>query len=886
MDANPFDQFDTPTATPPVVSSNAPPATSSAPPQNPFDQFDTAASSSSAQPSIAVHAQPQDDELSAGAPITITASRHPTAAQTAPQGYTLHGDFADTMERHANPLPPDVEKNVVNILSTHPLDTAAADARAYLAPLGIYPTASTDPNSKDNFDQVIDYRRKHGTVSDSVVTQLMAPEQAAKVEGVGTDASTATVRGAGDALSAALVTHADSALHALADTVTGNAPNGFANDFSNWENVNQSILKGDEANHPYARLVGQLIGGMALPTGTEGAALEAGKSVLVAGGTMREARAAAASAARSRIASEGAAYGAVHGAATSDNPGVGAVTGADMGAAAGYALAAGGQALGLGGKSAIPAATEGAPESSAPDYVQLARDLNVRRTPATNSRTGTATVVQAGLDALPGGGPIGTAAARETEDLGTAARNVAESAGPVSDRQGAGEAVAQGASQYKAASKAQAKGLYGQRDQLIGGPDTAVPTPNAASAIQDIASRFPTSPAIQQLREHPAIRAIGGALPGEPTSENVPTGILDASGNPITRTVTSGGEPLTLGEVTEALSHVRGVVRNLESQTLNGKATAPVLSRVKQVEQGLENDVMQSARNADVQAGRTPGDPGSAVAAQRDADAFYADRAQALNGALKRPLQSAADDTKVSGESVYNQVSGDMDAQSGNLSRLRETWFRLPQEAKSTFAATKIDDLGRALPGQQNDLGNAWSFQTFLTNLNKLSPQARNIVFGGKADEQLQKIATYANRLRQLDKFRNFSNSAKKYFAGAFIATVGHALMQGDIHSAVEGAAGMMGAWGGAKLLMATPAMRDWTASALKAAADGNENAAGVLTNRLSSLAASQPTLASEINGLKQSILSAANDNIGGRVAASPNANAPQQKKSGQAVAP
>lgn len=488
------------------------------------------------------------------------------------------------------------------------------------------------------------------------------------------------------------------------------------------------------------------------------------------------------------------------------------------------------------------AVATGASPDAAPDYVKLARDLNIRRTPATASRTGVATVAQSGLGALPGGTPVAAGTAREISDLGNAAKGVAESVGNVSSRQGAGEAVAEGAQEYAANSKTEGKSLYAQRDQLIGGPKTPVPTDQTKAALDDISSRFPTSPAIEQLREHPAIRAIADALPDE------------------------SGQPLTLGEVTEALSHVRGVVRNLSAQTLNGKATAPVLSRVKQVEQGLEDDVVNAARNADIAAGRTPGAPGSAVAAQQQADAFWADRSAALNGSLKRPLQSAADDTKVSGEAVYNQVANDMDAKSGNLARLRDTWFRLPDEAKSTFAATKIDDLGRASPGNQNDLGNAWSFQNFLTNLNKLSPQARNIVFGPKADTQLQQIATYANRLRQLDRARNFSNTAKNYFAGAFMATVGGAVMHGDLGTAAEAAMALPATWGGAKLLLSSPAMRDWTAQAMKAMTLGNganrEVALKVLTAKLSRVAATSPAVAAQAKGLQEAITNAANENL------------------------
>lgn len=821
----------------------------------------------------AAPATPASDQF-APLPADATLDNSPATVVAAPT--ETAGTFRDQEPAQAHEMPKEMQGQLVNILSTHPIDTAASDARTFLASHGYYPAPSHDPKYADEFDEVIDYRKQHHAVSSDVQTLLSKPGAE-----VPTGTGAAAVRGAGDGLTAGLLTHVDSALHAASDAVTG-APgsnDGFVDDFHRWEDINQGILRSDEANHPHARLVGQLLGGLAIPTGLEGVGLEAGKSVLTAGGTMREARAAAAAAVRNRVAVEGGAYGGVHGAATAP-PGQevqGAVEGAGLGAAASYGLAAAGQAVpkvgeALGSiKSSVmdalgiaPEAAAAAPEA-APDYVQIARDLNIRRTPSTNSGTGTTTVMQAGLGALPGGTPIGKGAEQEAADLVNAGRSVAEGVGQVSDRQGAGEAIAHGAQQYKATSKDAAKELYNKRDELIGGSDTPVPTNETKSALDDISARFPTSPAIQQLREHPAIRAIGGALPGEPTSVEVPTGILDANGNPLTRTVTSGGEPLTLGEVTEALSHVRGVVRNLTDQSLSGKATAPVLARVQQVKQGLQNDVMNAATRADVAAGREPGAEDSALKAQRDADAFYADRSQALNGALKKPLQSAADDTKMSGESVYNQVLGDTNAKSGNLARLRDTWFRLPPQAKSTFAATAIDDMFHATPGQQNATNTAGSFQTFLTNLSKWSPQARNIVFGAKVDGDLQKIATYADRLRQLDRARNFSNTAQKYFAGAFMATVGGAVMHGDLGHAAEAAMALPATWGGAKLLLATPRMRDWTAQAMKAMAlQGNarETALKVLTKKLGSIAVTDPSIASEASGLQSTILRAANDNL------------------------
>lgn len=756
----------------------------------------------------------------------------------------------DTQPRQvAEKLAPQDEAQLLHILQTGTAD----DARRFAASKGFA--------GPDNFDEIIKARDAGAGVSRNFAYHLpQMPNDAKEMQGPG-----AFGRGIGKN-----VPFIDE-LGAVADSLGGtsgrenvfNSDHSFGELYNRNVDINRGMLDADEANHPVASLTGQILSGLAIPSGLEGVGLNAGKSVLVAGGTMREARAAAAAAVRNRVATIGGVYDGLQGAGNADggigNRIAGGVAGAAEGAAGGYGLTAAGQAvvehapqIWAGIRAPLTADAAGQVEPSpevvgAPDYVQIARDLNIQRTPATNSGTGFATVAQSGLGALPGGSPVAAGTDREVSDLATAAKNVATGVGNVSDRQGAGEAVAQGAQQYKAASRLQANSLYGQRDALIGGPNTPVPTDQAAAAIQDMAAKFPTSPAIQQLREHPAIRAIADALPGQ------------------------NDQPLTLGEVTEALSHVRGVQRNLAATSVT---TGPVLARVNQLEQALENDVKTAASKADIAAGRVPGADGSALKAQNDADAFYADRAAALNGALKRPLQSAADDTKVSGEAVYNQIYGDMNQKSGNLSRLRDTWFRLPEQAKSTFAATAIDDLGRAAPGAQNDAGNAWSFQSFLTNINKLSPQARNIVFGAKADAQLNQVAAYANRLRQLDRARNFSNTAQKYFAGAFMATVGSAVMHGNLGTAAEAAAALPATWGGAKLLLATPKMRDWTVQAMKAissAAQGqnNETAFRVLTNRLGSIAASEPSIADQALGLQRHLMQAVNDNSAHIAAAS-----------------
>jgi hypothetical protein len=663
-------------------------------------------------------------------------------------------------------------------------------------------------------------------------------------------AAAAAARGVGDVPSFGFLDE----LGAVADSLGGtegrenvlNSDKSFGDLYDRNLDINRAMLHADEENHPIARLTGQLIGGMAIPVGLEGVGLQAGKSVLRLGGTMREARAAAAVAVRNRMAAMGGAYGAAHGAGTAEgglgDRALGAATEGAEGAAGSYLLTGAGQMaprlaekLGMG--------------ANKPDYAAMASDLGIERTPATNSRFGMSTAVQAGMDTLPGGNSaVEAGRSAETQGLADAARDVAASTGTVTSREGAGQAVATGAAAYRRATKTAGGKLYRERDALMGGESAPVAMDQTQRTILDLNNQFPNSPAIAQLNEHPVIRRIWQALPGNNTNE------------------------LTLGEATEALSHVRSVVRTLEAKR---DTPTTIISRVARTEQAIEDDVMAAARKADEAAGGRTG-PGSAVQAQIDADRYWADRSRALRGALKTPIASADDNVKVSGESVYNQIYGDMNRKGGNLARLRDTWFRIPTNARRTFTATAIDDLGRATSGQQNDLGTNWSFNTFLTNLDKLSPQARNIVFGTEANTKVSQIAAYASRLKQIDRARNFSNTAKNVFAAVYLTTVGGALWHGNLIGAAEDAAALPATWAGAKLFLATPKMRDWTLQAMKALTGANagkpsDAAFRALTARLKSIAAADPAIAGEALGLQQRILNAVNDNVASAAASGGN---------------
>jgi hypothetical protein len=492
--------------------------------------------------------------------------------------------------------------------------------------------------------------------------------------------------------------------------------------------------------------------------------------------------------------------------------------------------------LGAGGLTMLPRAGLDAVRSlatkHAQDYAALAERLGVTPTPATTGGVG-AQATQMALGNIPGGmHALQPAVEAETGGLQSAAQRTAESIGTISTPEAAGTKLARGAAAYERATSSKGGALYRQRDALMSGPGAPVSMDKTRQAFADFKAGFPTSPALADLIEHPAMRRLENAIPGKmPTDPDA--GIM------------------TLGEATEALSHARSVLRNLYARS---QATPGVIKQIKAIEQALEDDVMNAAKAADQAAGRAAG-PGSAQQAQIDADAYWASRSKALNGSLKTARASSADPLKVSGQKVYEEVSALMGRKGGNLAKLRDIWFRLPQGARRTFAATKLDDMGRATSGAQSDLGTNWSFNTFLTNFDKMSPQARRIVFGANAEPQIKDIAAYANRLRQLGWTRNFSNTAKNLFAGAILSTIGGALWHGDLSGAMEAAGSVPLAYGGAKLFLATPAMRNWTKSAMRVALTENpavqQKGSRYLLSQLGTIAQADPVISAPARALQ-----------------------------------
>jgi hypothetical protein len=87
-----------------------------------------------------------------------------------------------------------------------------------------------------------------------------------------------------------------------------------------------------------------------------------------------------------------------------------------------------------------------------------------------------------------------------------------------------------------------------------------------------------------------------------------------------------------------------------------------------------------------------------------------------------------------------------------------------PQQQKD-FAAATLRRLGRANPSNQDEMGEVFSTERFLTNLGNMSPQARSAIFdrfGPQFRRDLERITAATARIRQAnDVAGNPSGSAQ-----------------------------------------------------------------------------------------------------------------------------
>ncbi|MFC4822231.1 hypothetical protein ACFO6Q_18030 [Dokdonella ginsengisoli] len=394
---------------------------------------------------------------------------------------------------------------------------------------------------------------------------------------------------------------------------------------------------------------------------------------------------------------------------------------------------------------------------------------------ATEGRT--AQALESLLARVPGSaGVMAKFAGKQADQIGDAVRANADGLAVNANPAAAGRAIERGIAGpggFVERFKSQARDLYDRVDQFMPG-DTQVPLRATQSFFARVSTPTKGAEATSALLANPKLSAIGNALDEDMKSA------LAAGGQ-------SGQLPY------EAVKQLRTRVGEMIANA--GLVSDVPRGELKQLYGALSQDI----RN---QAARDP----KAFAATNRAENYYRagmDRLERVEAVVDRAggpekvFQAALSGTREGASTLH-----------GVMQSLK------PEEAKIVTSAV-VRRLGSANPSAQNELGDAFSTESFLTNWNKLSGAAKQVLFdrmGPTFRNDLDQIAKATSNVRDGSMvFRNPAGTAGAATQATTAATAVTALLSGHYGAAAGIVAGVAAANLSARL-MTNPTFVRWLA--------------------------------------------------------------------------
>ena len=332
-------------------------------------------------------------------------------------------------------------------------------------------------------------------------------------------------------------------------------------------------------------------------------------------------------------------------------------------------------------------------------------------------------LVQGGENLLAGGptsaGVMGRFAEKQAEQIGAGLQRQGESLMRNASGERAGRAIERGMDTFRGNTGATKRALYWQADQFIPGQtpvnlgetwrevvQLTTPTPGAQATTQAL-----VNPRIQQLRET------------------------------LQQDIAAGGGQISY----EAMKRIRSDIGEaITDFSLSPDTPTRELKR------------LYGALSRDMEAAAQARGPAAAAAAKRanNYTRAAADRLETVqrvidkNGGPEKVFEAAMSGTRDGGTT------------------LRAVMQSLPQDGQKAVTAAVIKRMGLATPGAQDAAGDVFSAQTFLTNWNRVSPEAKRALFdrhGPQFSKDMDRIARVAQNIRDGSKvFANPSGTANR----------------------------------------------------------------------------------------------------------------------------
>lgn len=233
----------------------------------------------------------------------------------------------------------------------------------------------------------------------------------------------------------------------------------------------------------------------------------------------------------------------------------------------------------------------------------------------------------------------------------------------------------------------------------------------------------------------------------------------------------------------------------------------------------------------DIDAGLQQAGRGNAAAAFKTADTYWRDRVEYIDSVLEPIIGKGK-----SGESIVQAVQSMAEGKGKGVQTLMKLMRSVEKDELADIQATVIDRLGKSTAGQQNAEGTGYSSATFLTNWSKMSEKGRIALFPDPAlRKNLNELAMIADNMKQSSRYANSSQTAG--------AIAGQVVLSGGLGMASPTA--LLLAGGSQYLsgrLLASPKFANWLATVPK-----NPAAQQAHVKRLGAIAASEPVIANDI---------------------------------------
>lgn len=378
--------------------------------------------------------------------------------------------------------------------------------------------------------------------------------------------------------------------------------------------------------------------------------------------------------------------------------------------------ASAGRLLGYGVISgAAGAAKQAAPATGRQEAARAAESLGITPSAAMQGRG--AAVLASGLQANPFTASVmGRDAARVAGEIENAAGRAISKVGPASNSTGGGEALKRGADTFRSDFKTRSEKLYDAVDTLI--PEgTSVLAPETATALRETLRGYEKTPEIASLVGADRWAGIISEL---------------ESGN-----LTWKAARQLRSELGKGVGKISGPMANIDE------------GRLKLLYGKLSDDLDAVAAAQGPKAQR----------AWQQANEFYRAGRQRIDTALTKALK--ADTPEKAFEDLVALTKAD--SPRGSAQILNSVRKSLPEDDWAEVAANVLNRMGKATAGAQNAAGDVFSPATFLTNWNRMTPEAKLVLTQNAVDtgvrQELDNLAKVVEKFKAAKGEENMSRT-------------------------------------------------------------------------------------------------------------------------------